>query len=369
MHHILYIITRSDDIGGAQIHVRDMALYSLSKGFKVSVIVGGNGIYIDHLKKNGISVYPINNLRREINLQNDLKVFPKMLKLIKKISPDLISLHSSKVGIIVRTLRIIFKLPPCIFTAHGWSFSSKVSKFRSNIFLFLEKLMMYGTSTLITICKSDYDLAIKNSFIHKKKIKLIHNGMPFLKSPKRSIKPIHHKFKLISVARFEFQKDHETLIKALSYLKSLSWELFLVGEGPLKNNIKILVKQFEMDHRVNFLGRRTDVANLLNQCDIFILSSLWEGFPRSILEALRASMPVITSRVGGVAESVIDKHNGYIVPLKDYKSLAFAIEKLLKNPQKCLDFGLNGRRIYENNFVFDNMAKKTFNIYLELLNN
>ena len=299
----------------------------------------------------------------------DLKVFQEILKLITKISPDIISIHSSKVGIIVRTLKIIFKLPPCIFTAHGWSFSSKISNLRSKIFLYLEKLMMFGTSTLITICKSDYELAIKNNFIKKNKIKLIHNGMPFLKPPKRGIKPNGHKFKLISVARFELQKDHETLIKALSYLKSFSWELFLVGDGPLKNKIEAFVKKYEIDHRVYFLGRRTDVASLLKKSDIFILSSLWEGFPRSILEALRASMPVITSRVGGVEESVIDKYNGFIVPVKDARSLAFAIEELLKNPQKCLNFGLNGRKIYENNFEFDIMAKKTFKIYLELLNN
>ena len=92
--------------------------------------------------------------------------------------------------------------------------------------------MGYGTSILITICKSDYNLALKNKILAKKKIRLIYNGMPFLEETKRVIKPIDHKFKLISVARFETQKDHETLIKALSLIKNFSWELLLVGEGP-----------------------------------------------------------------------------------------------------------------------------------------
>ena len=367
MNHILYIITRSDTIGGAQVHVRDMSLYCLKKGFKVSVIVGGNGIYIDHLIKLGIDVYSIKELKREINLFSDLKVLPLIYKLIKKLSPSVISIHSTKVGILIRTLKIIFNLPPCIFTAHGWSFVAKVSTLRKITYLYLEKLMSFGTTILITICKSDYNLALKNRLIPKKKIRLIYNGMPFLEETKREIKPIDHKYKLISVARFETQKDHKTLVKALSLIKNFSWELFLVGDGPLKKKTQKLVSHYKMEDRIFFLGTRNDIADLLNKSDIFILSSLWEGFPRSILEALRASLPVITSKVGGVEESVINQHNGLIIPIKDEQTMSIAIKELLNNPTKCYKFGINGRKMYEKKYVFDLMSEKTFKIYSQLI--
>ena len=292
---------------------------------------------------------------------------PLIFKLIKKLSPNLISIHSSKVGIMIRTLKIFTNLPPCIFTAHGWSFAADVSPLRNFIYLFLERIMSFGTSILITICKSDYNLALQNRLIAKKKIRLIYNGMPFLEETKREIKPIDHKYKLISVARFENQKDHKTLVKALALIKDFSWELFLVGDGPLKKEIEKLVKYYQMEDRIFFLGMRNDISYLLNQSDIFILSSLWEGFPRSILEALRASMPVITSKVGGVEESVINQYNGLIIPVKDEKYMSGAIKELLINPSKCLSFGINGRKMYEEKFVFDLMAEKTFNIYLELI--
>ena len=223
MNHILYIITRSDTIGGAQVHVRDMSLYCLKKGFKVSVIVGGNGIYVDHLIKLGIDVYSIKELKREINLFSDLKVLPLIYNLIKKLSPSIISIHSTKVGILIRTLKIFTNLPPCIFNAHGWSFSADFFPLINFIYLFLERIMSFGTSILITICKSDYKLALQNKLISKEKIRLIYNGMPFLEESKREIKPINYKYKLISVARLETPRKNTR--KALSLIKNFSWEL------------------------------------------------------------------------------------------------------------------------------------------------
>ena len=367
MRHILYIITRSDEIGGAHIHVKDMALYVMKKGYKVSVLVGGSGIYTDLLNDNGIVVYPVEELKREINFKSDLKALPEIYKLIKRLSPDVISIHSSKAGILVRTISIFFKIPPCIFTAHGWSFSTKISNFRSFLYLFLEKTMALGTTLLITICNSDYKLAKKYKIISNKKLRCIHNGMPFLKKIERNIKPKNSKFRLISVARFERQKDHKTLIEALGHLKNLSWELFLVGDGPLRQEIQSLVESYNLEERVFFLGRKNNVASLLEDADIFILSSFWEGFPRSIIEALRASLPVITSDVGGVQESVINEFNGYVVPIKNPELMTIAIKNLLNNPTKCIDFGEKGRDLYESNFTFEKMAESTFKVYKKLI--
>lgn len=367
MRHILYIITRSDDIGGSQIHVRDMSLFMIKKNYKVSVIVGGKGFYIDHLIDKGISVYPIEELKREISFYSDIRTIFTFHKLIKKLSPDIISIHSSKVGILVRTMALFTKIPPCIFTAHGWSFSTKISRTRSFLYLILEKIMAIGTTRLITICNSDFQLARKYKIISERKLKFIHNGMPFFNKIERKERPINHKPRLISVARFETQKDHVNLIEALANLKHLSWELLLVGDGKLKVKIKSLVTKYGIEDRVFFLGRRNDVDTLLNRSDIFILSSLWEGFPRSILEALRASLPVITSNVGGVSESVIDKFNGFVVPIRNSKLMSFAIEDLLKNPQKCIDFGKKGRDLYESKFTFERMANSTYELYSEIL--
>ena len=89
--------------------------------------------------------------------------------------------------------------------------------------------------------------------------------MPFLKKIERNIKPKNSKFRLISVARFERQKDHKTLIEALVHLKNLSWELFLVGDGPLRQEIKSLVESYNLEERVFFLGRKNNVASLLEE--------------------------------------------------------------------------------------------------------
>lgn len=136
---------------------------------------------------------------------------------------------------------------------------------------------------------------------------------------------------LVMVARFEEQKDHRTLILALSCLKDLEWHLQLVGDGPLLSSIKTLAEEKGIADRIEYLGRRRDIPEILQMADIFVLSTNWEGFPRSILEAMRAGLPVVATRVAGIPESVSDSETGYLVPLHADSVLSEKIGKLLKS--------------------------------------
>ena len=106
-----------------------------------------------------------------------------------------------------------------------------------------------------------------------------------------------------------------------------------------------------------------DIHTLLLNSDIFVLSSLWEGFPRSILEAMRASMPVIATNVGGVKESVRNNINGFTFKRRNHEELRGYIKFFLDNPTKINIFGKASREIYENEFDFELMAEKTLKIY------
>ena len=115
--------------------------------------------------------------------------------------------------------------------------------------------------------------------------------------------------------------------------------------------------------RIEFMGESSNVPALLADLDVFCLISRWEGFPRSILEAMRASLPVVASDVAGVRESVEDTVNGYVVPVGDDRLLAKSLEHLLDSPGLRVAMGGRGRAKFENSFTIEHMLLPTLRIY------
>jgi glycosyltransferase involved in cell wall biosynthesis len=169
--------------------------------------------------------------------------------------------------------------------------------------------------------------------------------------------------RIVSVARLEPPKDHRTLLRALALLRAEDWQLEIVGGGPEETSARELAAALGIGGRVRWAGYQTDPAAALASAHVFVLSSLSEGFPRSILEAMRAGLPVIASDVGGVSEAVVDSANGYLVPRQDPDSLARALEKLLKHETERERLGAAARRMYEERFRFERMFEKTSALY------
>jgi len=131
--------------------------------------------------------------------------------------------------------------------------------------------------------------------------------------------------------------------------------------------VERLALELGLSQRIRFLGARQDVAEILAGAQVFILASHWEGFPRSILEAMRAGLPVIASNVGGVREAVIHGKTGLLVPRGDVPALREAIEALLINPDSRIRMGELGRKRYEAHFTFDRMVEETLAVYESVL--
>ncbi|AQL29783.1 MULTISPECIES: glycosyltransferase family 4 protein [unclassified Prochlorococcus] len=366
--HILFVITRSDDIGGAHIYLRDLAYWLQSRKYKISIIVGGHGKYINHLREIGLNVFPISSLGRQINFSKDIKSIFRLFLLIKNLKPDLISVHSAKTGILIRFLGIFKLIPKCIFTAHGWSFAEGVGKL-SFFYRLLETFFAYVPQKIITVCKSDYNLALNFRICSKEKLIYIHNGIKDLNKYNPKFYKQNEPIKLIMTARFENQKDHLTLIKSLSLLKNYNWNLKLLGKGPLQQSIKVKLKDLNISERVEFLGWKNNVADFLENSDIYLLITKWEGFPISILEALRAGLPIIATDVGGISESVKNGENGFLVKKGDHLELKKYLELFFKKPNLIKEFGLKSRKLYCENFKFIKMAEKTEKIYNEVIEN
>ena len=115
------------------------------------------------------------------------------------------------------------------------------------------------------------------------------------------------------------------------------------------------------------MGLRRDVAKVLEGAHVFVLPTNWEGLPRSIIEAMRAGLPVVATDVGGVSELVSDGDTGYLVPRQDPKALSLCLRLLIESRDERVRMGRGGRRRYEAEFTFERMAARTLEVYQEVL--
>lgn len=140
---ILYIITRSDVVGGASVHLIDLIRYANESGYEVHVATGGEGEFSRHLEKNECcKVHCLKHLKRELSLTSDIKAIREIRALIKTLSPELVHLHSAKAGLVGRLASIGLRIPR-VFTIHGWPFTNGIPKTRKILYLTIEWLMSW----------------------------------------------------------------------------------------------------------------------------------------------------------------------------------------------------------------------------------
>ena len=206
------------------------------------------------------------------------------------------------------------------------------------------------------------------------KTHLLYNGVPFVtKSDSMNLEVPNVENKLITlvmVANFIPYKGHGDLLEALSYLKHRAgWKLILIGNDSagIEKDLRARAAQLGIDGRIDFLGGRDDVPDLLAHADIGLLTSHEEGFSNAILEGMAAGLPMVVTDVGGNSEAVMDQETGLIVPSHAPKSLANAIERLLSDEVLRLQMGTAGKERAITVFSMEECISKYENLYDQLL--
>ncbi|MDK7584478.1 glycosyltransferase family 4 protein [Alcaligenes faecalis subsp. phenolicus] len=366
---ILYLITRGDEIGGAGIHVLDLAEQMQRRKHDVLVLAGGKeGKLFDRARQRGIPIQTLADLVHPINIKSDYHCIRQLREILKQVKPDLLHSHSSKAGAIGRVAARLAGVPS-VFTAHGWAFTEGVSKKKRALYLSIEYGLAFFAKKIITVSQYDKDLALHYRFPHHK-LQVIHNGVvnqnPRL-PPRTTSREMGRPVRLLMVARFSQQKDHNTLLKALSLISSLNWRLDLLGTGETLDQTQELSRRLNLSEKVCFHGASDNVNQHLLEADVFVLSTNWEGLPLSILEAMSAGLPIVATDVGGVAECVKHQHNGYLVPRQNPQALAHHLTTLIEqdNIRHCL--GVAARQDFLAHFTVDAMVDKTEKLYLDCL--
>ena len=363
--NIAFLVTRADPIGGAQIHVRDLAAAVQREGHAPTVLLSGSGPFVDDLRAKGIPVVVLRHLANPIRPYQDLRALREVVAALRDLRPDLVTAHGAKVGILGRLAARRLGLP-LIVTVHGWACAPGTPPIQATVSRWLERLIGPLANKVITVSEFDRKFGLQARLVTESRVVTVHNGMPDV-APEFRADPERSPARLVMIARFEPQKDHATLLHALGDLRGYAWELDLVGDGPQRLQMELLAQGLGIRERVHFLGQRRDVDRLLSRAQIGVLVSNWEGFPLSILEAMRAGLPMVATDVGGVAEAIDDGKTGYVVPQGQPAPLRDRIERLLSDPGLRAQLGINGRRRYEQHFTLDSLVSKTLAVYQDVL--
>lgn len=365
---ILYVVTKSE-IGGAQTHLMEVVHYMHHAGHDVSVVTGTIGWLTNELSAIDIDYEILPDLVREINLPKDIKTINSICHILEDKQPDIIHCHSSKAGIVGRIAGAIKNIP-AVFTAHGWAFTSGVSPVKRIIYAAIEHMMLGITKKVICVSEFDRQLA-KRWFLHNyNRVVTVHNGIVDKTFNSNIVREYSLPLKLVSVARFSHQKNNMELIKAVEQINKLysdNLQLNMVGDGPLLSEAQAYVTLYKLENDMYFLGSRTDVDDILNQNDIFCLISNYEGLPISIIEAMRAGMPIIASDVGGVNELVQDGVNGFLISRGNISELVEKLKYILDHKELIKFMGEASRKIYEEEYTADRMNQKILSVYNEVI--
>jgi glycosyltransferase involved in cell wall biosynthesis len=159
------------------------------------------------------------------------------------------------------------------------------------------------------------------------------------------------------------------LLAALARLaeEGLRPALWIAGQGPARPALEKLARELRLEDRVRFLGQRSDVADLLSACDVFILPSRHEGLGVAALEAMAAGRPIVATRVGGLAEAVVHERTGLLVPPEDPAALATALARLLRDPALRARLGAEGPARIAEGFRADDLVEAYERLYGEVL--
>jgi glycosyltransferase involved in cell wall biosynthesis len=344
---VLQIITRNI-AGGAQTVLAHISNTLVEKGHQVLIVAGeGDGslwtILDERIEKRNCPA-----LRRSLSIRDDWKTILYLRKVYNEFQPDIIHLHSSKSGLLGRLALPAEKI---VYTVHGYdSIRKAYPRFR-----IIEYVMQYNCAAIVGVSRYD-EVKLREDRI-RRNVSFIYNGIPAKECDTnlRLNVPIRYKKKILCVARVTPQKNLELFLNIAKLLPDYAF----VWIG----NTELIDHQIE---NVFFLGNMPDVRGYYYFCDLFILTSNYEGLPMTIIEAMSCGKPIVASNVGGISEVVENGKNGFILDNDEYKFKS-CIESVFASEIAYKNMSENSKKIYLNKLTVEKMVGGYLDIYKSII--
>lgn len=298
----------------------------------------------------------------------------RLAEFLRRERVDLIHAHQYTPFFYSLAARLLAPRPPILFTEHGRWFPDYPRPRR----IVANRLLLQRRDRVIGVGESVRQALIHNEGLPAVRVGVIHNGIDVSAfangvnerwQVRREIGVGAGDLVILQVARLDALKDHATALKAIDRVRQQRPDirLVLVGEGPERERIDALITRLDLSAHVRLLGLRQDVAHLLPAADIFLLSSKSEGIPLTVIEAMAAGLPVVATRVGGLAEVVDDGVTGLLAPAGDAVGLAEHLQRLAGDATLRREMGHRGRLRARARFAETDMHARYLRLYEEML--
>jgi glycosyltransferase involved in cell wall biosynthesis len=355
--------------GGAETQLKNVALRLKQRGWSQSVVsMLPPSAYVEELEAAGICVYNL-RMRRKVP---DPRAVLRLAAIMRRERPLLIHSHMIHANLLARITRLFVKVPVLICTAHSITEGGRPRELAYRLTDSLADI----TTQVSEAGKQRY---IQVGAVPPHKIVCIPNGIDtsrFQPNPtvrqavREQLGCAPEAFVWLTVGRLEPVKNHLELLCAFREVAAVHphARLLIAGQGPLQAAIEQRIAELGLAERVHLLGVRRDIPDLLNATDAFVLPSLWEGMPLTLLEASATALPIVATDVGGNAEVVLEGETGYLVPVKDTEALAQAMLRVMNLSEADRSaIGQAGRAQVVQNFDLERVVDRWEALYRELL--
>lgn len=351
---------------GQATHVLSLA-QGLDRGkYHITVVPpASNRITIERLQETGVEVIPL-PMRKVRNALTTLR----LARLLRREKVDLLHVHSQEAGIFGRAAAKLAGVPAVVYTPQTIDIRQKRWQ---KLYFHAEKLLGRWTDIFISVNEHDRFRLIEGGIIPPEKVVTIYNGIDlgrfavsvdaFAKRRELGIGP--EEPVVLQIGRLSAQKGPLYFLEAGALISRQKPEarFILAGDGPLREDVERKARELGLSSRLSVLGWRDDVVELLAASDVVTLTSLWEGLPYTILEAMAMKKPVVASDVNGCREAVAEGETGFLVPPRKPEALAREVLKLLKDKELARRMGEKGWERVRERFSLEAMIRAVENLY------
>lgn len=364
---ILLVAAATSTTGGGERHVADLMRGLPQAGFEVELLAPSGGDINALAASLGIAVHTAEIAGMSLGGLRSTRAA------IARSNPDIVHAHGSRAAWYAR-----FADPRAaervIYTIHGIHADKAGSARRRALFLWMERRLRERTRRFVCVCASDVRKGEALGILTADDTVVVYNG---IESPAPAV-PGAFRAELglgaaaplaLAIGRFHEQKDHPTLLRAwaLVHQRLPHAVLALIGGGELESAIRALASSLDLGDSVRFVAPRPDLVPAYTDADVLALSSLWEGLPYVVLEALACGTPVVSTAVDGIPEAVSDGVSGLLVPPSQPEALGCALTSLLGDPTHARQMGEAGRASVADRFGLARMIDELSDVYRGVL--
>jgi len=382
---VLRVIARLN-VGGPALHVAYLSAGLADRGYDTTLVAGKVGAGEESMafvaEQRGVRIETLDDLHREIAPLRDLRTILRLARLIRSERPTILHTHTAKAGAVGRIAALLAgdaRPPVIVHTFHGHVLRGYFNPALTAAFRLLEQLLARVATKLVAVSPEVRDDLVALGVAPAAKFAVVRLGIELdervdydeegRKATRRLLGIPPDAFVVGWIGRMTAVKRTEDIARTLQALveRGVDGYLCLVGDGPDRTRLERRMHELGVAKRCLFVGYQENVARFYDAMDVLLLTSVNEGTPVSVIEALAAGRPVVATRVGGVSDVVRDGVDGFLAEVADVESLAARLAELAGDPELRTRMGNAGRAHVVDRYAVERLVDDIDRLYRSLL--